>query len=65
MIRPDMGQSRQVDSRHWLVVVGTVNEGFSFYGPFDDAKDADHWAGLYFKRDAYVLAEVLHPADLK
>lgn len=65
MIRPEARGGPNPDTHKWLVVTGTVNEGFTFYGPFDSAKDADHWASLYFKRDAYELADLLQPAEVK
>lgn len=41
----------------WLVVTGTVNEGFSFHGPFDGPAKADEWARQQPFSPHYLLAE--------
>jgi hypothetical protein len=48
--------------KRWLVVTGDVNEGFTMYGPFDSAAEADAWATRQIFAPSYVLAPLEHAA---
>lgn len=40
----------------WIVVVGNVCDGFTFYGSFFDNLDAVDWAERNMKYDEWVVA---------
>ena len=52
-----------MDDNRWLVVSGDVNEGFTFYGPFETAAAAASWADQQEFAPGYVLAPLLKAAQ--
>ena len=51
-----------MSDQDWIIATGSVNEGFSFYGPFESAKVAEDWANRQPFAPNWVLAPLLRAA---
>lgn len=41
-----------------ILIVGSLENGFRFYGPYDDVGTADEAGAYHFKHEGYEIAQV-------
>ena len=49
-------------NRDWIVAVGDVGNGFTFYGPFDTSQDAADFAEVELRAQNYTIHQLI-PED--
>ena len=58
--RRDGRVTNTVYAKQYMVIVGTLGQGFEFYGPFDTVAKAAEWAGDNLHTGVYVNVEEFH-----
>lgn len=49
-------------NRSWIVSIGNIGDGFTFYGPFDTSQDAANFAELELRALQYTIHQLI-PED--
>jgi hypothetical protein len=47
----------------WIVINGNPINGYTYYGTFDNAQDANYWGHSNFDESGFYITEITQPEE--